>query len=219
MAIVHDTTLVPSKLELLSAWLPAQSWYHGAAEPKLSRAGGFRLDDPAGEVGIEIMVVNDVSGSAPMSYLTPLTYRGAPFSGAEGHLIGTTEHGVLGHRWVYDGAYDPILVEQVLAFLSGEVEAQAQSDSNTIDPTVSHELSFIGDFVTTDALRIESGTEGTDVTGLTLSNRPVTLHIVRVLGAAADEPHRAGSIGEIVANWTAPDGSVRRGRFAFVSEG
>ena len=119
MAVIHDTTLVPSKLELLSAWLPSQPWYHGGVEPELSRAGGFRLDDPAGDVGIELMVVNDASGAAPMSYLTPLTYRGAPRSEAGDHLIGTTEHGVLGHRWVYDGVHDPVFIDQIFAFLRG----------------------------------------------------------------------------------------------------
>jgi hypothetical protein len=33
-----------------------------AREPELARAGGFRLDDPQGEVGIEFMVVTDGSG-------------------------------------------------------------------------------------------------------------------------------------------------------------
>ena len=27
MAVIHHTTLVPGKLDLLSDWLPAQSWY------------------------------------------------------------------------------------------------------------------------------------------------------------------------------------------------
>ena len=27
MAIIHDTTLSPEKLELLTFWLPAQPWY------------------------------------------------------------------------------------------------------------------------------------------------------------------------------------------------
>ncbi len=62
VATIHKTTLSPSKLELLSSWLPTRAWYRGAAEPVLSRAGGFRLDDPEGEVGMEFMVVVDSSG-------------------------------------------------------------------------------------------------------------------------------------------------------------
>lgn len=27
MAIIHHTTMSPAKLELLTAWLPAQPWY------------------------------------------------------------------------------------------------------------------------------------------------------------------------------------------------
>jgi hypothetical protein len=54
MAVIHHTTLTPGKLELLSAWLPSQPWYRDAGRaPELDRAGGFRLDDPAGEVGLE----------------------------------------------------------------------------------------------------------------------------------------------------------------------
>ncbi len=29
MAIIHKTTLVPGKLDLLAGWLPAQPWYAG----------------------------------------------------------------------------------------------------------------------------------------------------------------------------------------------
>jgi hypothetical protein len=217
MAVIYDTTLVPSKLELLVAWLPTQHWYHGAATPELSRAGGFRLDDPAGEVGIELMVVNDASGAEPMSYLTPLTYRGAPLEGAEAHLVGTTEHGVLGRRWVYDGDHDPVLVNQVVAFLRGEVDAQAQNDSNTVDATVARDLSVAGDLEIPGALRIESGNEGTDVIGLALANRPVRLQLVRALHALGDEPHAVESVGEIIGNWVPLDGQMRRGLFAFVT--
>ena len=31
MAIIHDTTMNPDKLELLATWLPAQSWYLGGS--------------------------------------------------------------------------------------------------------------------------------------------------------------------------------------------
>jgi Maltokinase N-terminal cap domain len=41
MAVIHDTTMTPGKLELLAAWLPAQPWYRDRGrEPELTRAGG-----------------------------------------------------------------------------------------------------------------------------------------------------------------------------------
>ncbi|MFE0461146.1 1,4-alpha-glucan branching protein [Kitasatospora sp. NPDC058965] len=131
MAVIHHTTLTPTKLELIAAWLPKQPWYRGTgAEP--ARSGGFRLDDPAGEVGIEFMVVTEGSEA----YLVPMTYRGAPLAGADAALIGTTEHGVLGTRWVYDGTQDPVLLAQLRELLAGRTVAQAQSESDTPDPTV-----------------------------------------------------------------------------------
>jgi hypothetical protein len=132
MAVIHNTTMRPSKLELLSRWLPEQAWYAGSAE-QLTRAGGFRLDDPDGEVGIEFMVVVATHDRA---YLVPMTYRGTPLDGAEQALIGTSEHGVLGARWIYDGEHDPVLWAQLVALLRGEVVAQAQNQSNTPDLTV-----------------------------------------------------------------------------------
>jgi Maltokinase N-terminal cap domain len=136
MATIHTgTTLVPSKLELLDEWLPRQPWFRGAGtSPQLSRAGGFRLDDPEGEVGIEFMVVTD--GATDTAYAVPMTYRAAPLEGADAALIGTTEHGVLGTRWVYDAEHDPVATTQLLEFVAGRVEAQHQSRSDTVDPSV-----------------------------------------------------------------------------------
>jgi predicted trehalose synthase len=137
VAEIHRTTLSPSKLELLTTWLPQQRWYAAKGRtPVLRRLGGFRLDDPAGQVGIEVMVVADDSGPQPVVYQVPLTYRGAPLSGSEHALVGTTEHGVLGTRWVYDGPHDEVFVAQLLALIEGQVEAQAQSESDTPDHTV-----------------------------------------------------------------------------------
>lgn len=137
MAIIHHTTLKPTKLELLTGWLPKQPWYRGDGTPDLTKAGGFRLDDPAGAVGIEFMAVTDASGPEPVTYHVPLTYRGAPLPDApDGALIGTTVHGVLGDRWVYDGTRDPVLVAELTALLKGEVPAHAQSVDGALDETV-----------------------------------------------------------------------------------
>jgi hypothetical protein len=104
MALLHDATLTPSKRELIAAWLPGQPWAAGL--PELTPLGGFRLDDPAGEVGIEGILLRSDDGATVVH--VPLTYRGAPLEGAEAHLLGTTEHSVLGTRWVYDAAGDPV---------------------------------------------------------------------------------------------------------------
>ncbi len=67
MAIIHNTTMSPGQLELLTGWLPAQPWYRQTGhEPSLAKSGGFRLDDPQGEVGIEFMVVTDGPGTGPL---------------------------------------------------------------------------------------------------------------------------------------------------------
>jgi hypothetical protein len=102
MAIVHRTTLTPSKLELLEVWLPRQEWAEGTGSPTL--IGSYRFDDPAGEVGIEALLVETEIGVVHV----PLSYRAAPLEGAEAHLVGTMEHGVLGQRWAYDGEFDPV---------------------------------------------------------------------------------------------------------------
>lgn len=111
MALLHYATLTPSKPELLAAWLPRQSW---AAElPDLELVGGYRLDDPAGEVGMEGVLLRSADGEVFVH--VPLTYRGAPLEGAEAHLLGTTEHSALGTRWVYDATGDPVWTATVTA--------------------------------------------------------------------------------------------------------
>jgi hypothetical protein len=224
MAVIHHTTLTPGKLELLAAWLPAQPWYAGTERhPELARAGGFRLDDPDGEVGIEFMVVIDRSGDRPVVYHVPLSYRGGPLDGADDALIGTTEHGVLGTRWVYDGPQDPVLAGQLLALIQGEAEPQAQSVSNTPDRTVSSH--FAGPRVSAGRLSITvtSGPDGTDLMVDRAdaaepgggSRRELTIRVMRVLRPIQEEPH---SPGYVSATWHAPDGTEARGLFAEVRE-
>jgi Maltokinase N-terminal cap domain len=217
MAVIHKTTLVPTKLELLTAWLPSQPWYAGGEDgPALSRAGGFRLDDPAGEVGIELMVTNDVSGPRPVSYHVPVTYRRAPLASDEG-LVGTTEHGVLGTRWVYDGVHDPVFVAQVLTLLNGQADPQHQTESHTPDPTVQVGRPEGGRFTAADVLAVDTGTAGTDVLGVTFASgsasREVRLHLVRVLSAE----HPSGPVlGMVESGWKETDGVASRGPFLVV---
>jgi hypothetical protein len=211
MAVIHRTTLEPTKLELLTGWLPSRPWYHGdAAEPRLAKAGGFRLDDPKGEVGIEFMVVTDTSGPEPAAYLVPLTYRGAPLDGAEHALIGTAEHGVLGQRWVYDGCHDPVLVAELATLLEGRAQAQAQSLTDTPDREVTRAYAG-GDPVPSAFTAVTDTEEHTELS----APGGTTLRVLRTPRPAADgsplpEP---GAVGHVAGAWEQPDGTRARGLF------
>ncbi|MFI8893724.1 maltokinase N-terminal cap-like domain-containing protein [Streptomyces paradoxus] len=215
MAVIHHTTLKPTKLELLTAWLPSRPWYRGAAEPELAKAGGFRLDDPQGEVGIEFMVVTDASGPGPVAYLVPLAYRGAPLEGAEHALVGTMEHGVLGRRWAYDGCHDPVLVAQLAALIEGRAQAQDQNIGDTPAQRVvvsrAGEGSLSSDFTVTD------DREGTALT----TPQGTVLRLHRALRPAADGPVAPpqGATGHVAGSWEAPDGIRAQGVFAVLHDG
>ena len=135
--IHHDATLTPSKQALIEGWMGAQRWYTAkGSTPRTRRVRSFRFDDPAGEVGIETIVVSDESGDEPVVYQVPLTYRGAPAEGLDHALVGTMEHSVLGTRWVYDACHDPVYATQLLAALQGEVRAASSSESGAVDPSI-----------------------------------------------------------------------------------
>ncbi|MFI0355167.1 1,4-alpha-glucan branching protein [Actinomadura sp. 9N407] len=212
MAVIHRTDLKPTKLELLASWLPSRPWYlGGAGGPDLAKAGGFRLDDPHGEVGIEFMVVTDTSGTRPTTYLVPLAYRGAPLDGAEHALVGTMEHGVLGRRWAYDGCHDPVLVAQLLALIEGRVQAQDQNISDTPDREVTR--SYIGDgLASTDFTTATDDQEGTE---LPLPHGEA-LRLHRVLRPAPDNKPVLSSeaTGHVAGSWHMPDGTRAYGMFA-----
>lgn len=122
MALLHRAEIRPTKLELLSAWLPRRPWFEGDAAAGVERVAAYRFDDPAGEVGIETLLVR--AGDGPVHQL-PLTYRGAPLGGADAWLVGTCEHSVLGPRWVYDACGDPVYAAALAgAILAGTGQAQ-----------------------------------------------------------------------------------------------
>lgn len=221
MAIIHNTTMSPGKLELLSAWLPAQPWYRQTGQrPGLARAGGFRLDDPQGQVGIEFMVVTDGSGEGATIYQVPLTYRAGVLAGAGGGLIGTAEHGVLGRRWIYDGVHDPVLLAQLVALIQGGAEPQAQSASNAADPTVTAQPVTEGPLTLVRSAVAANGPSGTELRVETAraedgQTGALILRINRNLqpGDGADVNRGAGSPC-LSATWRLPDGTGVRGVFA-----
>jgi hypothetical protein len=214
VSIIHRTSLTPTKLELLTSWLPGRPWYQGGApEPRLAKAGGFRLDDPEGEVGLEFMAATDTSGDEPVTYHVPLSYRGAPLPGGDGALIGTTEHGVLGRRWVYDGTRDLLLVTQLFALLLGEAEPQAQSISDTIDPSVTRSIAGNVGVLPISITDVADEPRCTDIT-IRSAEAPqsLMLRVNRIL-----RPHApglvAGTLGHVTAEWAGPGAGQSRGRF------
>ncbi|HEX5087284.1 MAG TPA: hypothetical protein VFV89_05715 [Nocardioides sp.] len=116
MAFVYPgATLTPSKRELMDRWLPSRPWFDG--NPDRKPVGSFRFDDPDGEVGLEGFMLG---AEGLPTYLLPLTYRAAPLEDAEEHLVGQSEHSVLGPRWIYDGCADPVFVSELArAVLTG----------------------------------------------------------------------------------------------------
>lgn len=188
MAVIHHVGMTPTKLDVLAAWLPSRPWYAGTGQPVLARVGGFRLDDPEGEVGIEFMVVRDDAGGEGATYHVPMTYRGAPLASAEQALIGNAEHGVLGKRWIYDGVHDPVLVGQLAALIRGAAEPQHQSESDTPEPRVRVD--------TTDADALPTG----EVESITAADGTV-IRLVRVL-AIDSSPE----VPTLLANFEATNG-------------
>lgn len=107
--MLHEATISPHKNELIDPWLRSRPWWD--AEPTREPVGSFRLDDPAGAVGMECFLFGSGSGSI---LFVPVTYRDAPLPGAEAGLVGTLEHSVLGTRFVYDACADPVFIATVL---------------------------------------------------------------------------------------------------------
>lgn len=203
MAVVHDTTMNPSKLELLTEWLPRQRWYLGSGRaPELVKAGGFRMDDPEGEVGIEFLVVVDAAGPDLVAYLVPMSYRGAPLDGTwpEAGLIGTSEHGVLGTRWLYDGVHDPVLMMALAALLNGAAVPQQQNESDAPDPTVT----------------VHPAAESSFSYEITRVLRPLENPATELPSEAEADQVILGQVvaGWVIAGWVWPDGTAARGVFA-----
>ncbi|MHA6695030.1 CG0192-related protein [Homoserinimonas sp. A520] len=128
MALLYQAELRPTKLELVGGWAPSQPWFAGHASDGMASVASYRFDDPAGEVGVETLLVK--AGDGPVMQL-PLTYRGVPLVDADEWLIGTLEHSVLGTRWVYDGVGDPVyFLTAASVIITGGGQAELYVDIN-----------------------------------------------------------------------------------------
>ena len=184
MAILHRAELRPTKLELLNRWLPGRPWYAGPSTPDLSRVASYRFDDPDGEVGIETMLVR--AGDGPILQ-APLTYRAAPLDGGDAWLLGTSEHSVLGRRWIYDGCGDPVYATALAtAILTGATQAEEFVDVGGSLQRREPSMAVAGSGSATAApavsvVRVDEG----DPTVIVADQ--VTLTLVRVVGSAAGD--------------------------------
>lgn len=197
MAIIHRATITPSKLETIDAWLRAQPWFIGDADAPLVQRAAYRFDDPDGEVGIETLLVS--AGDGPLLQV-PVTYRGVPDPDARSWLIGTMTHSVLGERWVYDAAGDPVAVRAFAAAVLGggtQADLMVQEDGGPVrrEPTATARGTGTDD----EAVDVPTQISVISDDAATVVTTPgFTLTIVRRPGAAAagDGPALLGSWGD-----------------------
>jgi len=114
VAKFHVATNTPPKPVLIADWVREQPWAPSATAA-VEVVGSIHLEDPDGEVGMQIYVVE----SDGAMFQVPVTYRDAPLPAAPAALIGTVEHSVLGLRYVHDGVYD----DQLVTVLAGVASA------------------------------------------------------------------------------------------------
>jgi hypothetical protein len=179
--------VTPSKRDLVAAWLEGQPW---AGPGDVEVIGGYRFDDPDGEVGVEAILLR--RGDLPLH--VPLTYRGAPLTGGDAHLVGTMQHSVLGDRWVYDALGDPVALACFVRALRGEQEQAPLEiwDGGTLVDRLEPQV----------RVRMEPGRPTEAVAGAeSVVVEGGRLTVARIIGGGLDGERR------LVAEW-ADDGGV-----------
>lgn len=185
MGLVHfRATLDPSKQQLVEGWLPTRSWAAGATH--VDKLAEYRFDDPAGEVGVETILWRTTSGTVLQ---VPFTYRAAPLSGAEEFLIGTSDHSVLGKRWVYDGCGDPVWAATLAtAIVTGGTQAQMviENDGELVDVPARMQVRGSGSAGASvpEIASVDSVQDDGPVTRVTAGS--VTLLLPRVVGTPVE---------------------------------
>ncbi len=194
MGIVHKATLSPSKQEIVEAWLPTREW--AAGRTIAEKVAEYRLDDPAGEVGVETILWRTDDGAVIQ---TPLTYRAEPLVAAEEHLITTTQHSALGERWVYDGCGDPVWASTLAAAIAtGGSQSQMffEDAGQRIDIPARMQVRGSGDEPSgPDVTSVDRTTDDGAVTRVRAGD--VELALARVVGTPLGEgPHLSGTVGD-----------------------
>ena len=195
MGIVHQATLTPSKQEIVAGLLPSRGWARNRTIAE--KVAEYRLDDPAGEVGVETILWRLDDGAIIQ---TPLTYRAEPLAGADEHLISTTQHSVLGERWVYDGCGDPVWASTLAtAILTGGRQSQMYFEDEAgrrIDIPARVQVHGSGSDVAVAAVgSVDEVSDDGDTTVVRAGE--VVLALARVVGTPLGEgPHLSGVVGD-----------------------
>ena len=200
MAVIYQADLVPSKIEVLRAWVPEQAWLGGADASALEPVGAYRFDDPAGEVGMEVHLLRAADGAILQ---VPLTYRGAPLEGSESTFVATMQHSVLGTRWVYDGCTDPVFVQALAStILTGgrEADLEVMTDAGVVQRGSATRVVGSG---TAGTVVPAVGATSVEVVGTTTSIRSESMQVIvhRVIGGAPV----ADGLHTLVGTWTGHD--------------
>lgn len=220
-------TLTPPLAEILERWLPSQRWYPAKGrEATFSRVGGIRLEDPEGEVGIEIHLVRVMAGRLEVTLNVPLTYRAQPLDGAEHALLAQSRHSELGMRWIYDGCHDPAFVAALVRLMAAGTRVGCEG--TTAVGASSGEGSLPSGSLSAAVLRGEQSNSSIIVRSLA---GDAMVKVFRQLaegtnpevelGAALARAHAtdaATALGWVDAEWSLPSGALARGQLAVAHE-
>ncbi|AJT42607.1 1,4-alpha-glucan branching protein GlgB [Psychromicrobium lacuslunae] len=182
--------LSPTIPELLASWLPGKRWFPAKNNQlRLSRAGGFRLEDPQGKVGLEVHLVAVHTADRVEVLQVPLSYREAPLADAEAHLLGTTEHSEFGKRWIYDAVHDPVFIAAWLDFLAKEtiLDDGAALAHSTAAFRASHQIGV------TQRIRVISAEQSNSSVVIRNPELSVILKFFRVLATGTNPDIEVGS--------------------------
>jgi hypothetical protein len=201
MALLYQATLTPSKIELLQSWIPHQPWLGDADATTVEAVGAYRFDDPDGEVGIETHLVRTADGQVLQ---IPVTYRAAPVAEAASFLIATTQHSVLGERWVYDACGDPVYVRALATVIvsggtQSEIDVVTDAGRKRLEATTRVSGSGTPHAAIPPITSLSCSTEGTTTV---ISAGQLELTVLRLVDA--DRANRApGDTLRLVGTWPA----------------
>ena len=198
MGLVHrEATISPTKQELAQAFVPTRTW--GAGRTVVSKIAEYRIDDPAGEVGVETILWRLDDDSICQ---VPFTYRAAPLEGADAHLVDTMEHSVLGKRWIYDACGDPVWAAGLVhAIRTGGTQTQmvVEIDGEMVDVPPRMHVKGTGDEdVHVSPVVLGHAVDDVTSTSVLVDGRPLVVHRILTPGpdGAADADALVGTIGD-----------------------